>query len=171
MGSPSFFSFFFPLFISPPHMYPHFFFFSLLSSLIPYHTTSSVQNVPQPVLSFFFFFPLSTSSVTPMQELIQLQNVPLSAWIGKIGWLEPTTIVLRSNQTPLYCARIVEQPQTNFRPRSPSSFSIFFLCSWSVVVSDFRFVRSASIFFSWSFIVVLFFFPVLDLLLLLLFWF
>ena len=98
-------------------------------------------------ISFFFFFPLSTSSVTPMQELIQLQNVPLSAWIEKLGWLEPTTIVLRSNQTPLYCARTVEQPPANFRLWSPSSFSIFFPCSWLVVVSDFRFVRSASIFF------------------------
>ena len=76
--------------------------------------------------------------------------VSLSSNTHKHAWRERRNRLCSTTPPSLLLLLTVECMQPGV-----ISASIFFPCSWLVVVSNFRFVRSASIFFSWSFIVVL----------------
>ena len=145
------------------------FFFSLL----PLYSRSSLtlsfsSSLIFLSLSLFFFFPFPTwfhkfsSSLCDMSHIILLAFWCHYLQTHRHAWRERRNHICSTTPPPLLLLLTTECMQ----PRVISA-SIFFPCSWLVVVSDFRFVRSASIFFFLDLYCCSNFFSILDLLLLL----
>ena len=164
LSSTRFLLLFFSCILSTTHVYPSlvhpllFFFFSLLpldsrSSL----TLSFSSSLIFLSLSLFFFFPFPTwfhkfsSSLCDMSHIILLAFWCHYLQTHRHAWRERRNHICSTTPPPLLLLLTTECMQ----PRVISA-SIFFPCSWLVVVSDFRFVRSASIFFFFSWSLLLF---------------
>ena len=170
----SFFIFFFSCILSTTHVYP-----SLVHPLIFFYF-HLIPEAPSlflsPALSFstlfFFFFSFSTWFHKFSSSLCDTSHIILFAfWCHYLqthtrhAWRERRNHLCSTTTPPLLLLLTAECMQPGV-----ISASIFFPCSWLVVVSDFRFVKSASIFYFLIIYCSNFFFSVLDLLLLL-FWF
>ena len=144
-------SFFFPLAFCPPHTYTHRIPSSLFFLYIPLDSWAFLSHYfsSSLILCFFFLFLFLLDSINSLALSVILDSIILLAFL--CHYLQTHT------DTHGEKGEIVFAPAHHHRCSSSSlrsacnqgfiSASIFFPCSWLVFVSDFRFVKSASIFF------------------------
>ena len=165
------FFFFFSCILSTTHVYPSlvhpliFFYFHLIPEAPSLFLSPALSFSS---LSFFFFFPFPTwfhkfsSSLCDMSHIILLAFWCHYLQTHRHAWRERRNRICSTTPLLLLLLLTTECMQ----PRVISA-SIFFPYSWLDVVSDFRFVKSASIFFFLDLYCCSNFFSILDLLLLL----